>query len=72
MRTDQAYKKSQKKPFGGESLKERIHRHLKDLRSEITDEDIRNVSVEFERATEFDSVFHDVHDEGKPLYHSAY
>jgi predicted short-subunit dehydrogenase-like oxidoreductase (DUF2520 family) len=71
MRTDQAYKKSQKKLFGGESLKERIHRHLKDLSSEITDEDIRNVAIEFEIATEIDSAFYEVHDEGKLLYHSA-
>jgi hypothetical protein len=31
-----------------ETLKERVHRHLNDINSKITDEDIRNVRTELE------------------------
>ena len=31
-----------------ETLKERVHRHLNDINSKITDEDIRNVRTEME------------------------
>ena len=32
----------------GETLEERVHRHLNDINSKITDEDIRNVKTELE------------------------
>lgn len=35
-----------------ESLKERVHRHINDINSKITDEDIRNVRTELEIRSE--------------------
>jgi hypothetical protein len=31
-----------------ETISQRVRRHISDIRSEITDEDIRNVKIEFE------------------------
>lgn len=35
-----------------ETLKERVHRHLHDINSEITDDDIKNVKTELEIRSE--------------------
>ena len=44
-----------------ETISERVHRHLRDIKSEITDEDLRNVRIELEVTvqdiTSFD-IFH--------------
>ncbi len=31
-----------------ETISERVHRHLRDINSEITDEDLRNIRIELE------------------------
>lgn len=43
--------KKDPKPFP-ETLKERVHRHLSDINSEITDDDIRSVTTELEIRSE--------------------
>jgi len=44
----QTNKKGAKRAKKNESLEERVHRHLQDINSEISDEDIRNVKTELE------------------------
>jgi len=41
------------KKSGKETVIERVHRHLNDKRSEITDEDIQNVLVEWDARENF-------------------
>jgi len=41
-------KKGPKRTSKHETLKERVHRHLSDINSEITDDDIRSVQTELE------------------------
>lgn len=45
-KTSEPHKRGPKHPR--ETLKERVHRHLNDINSKITDEDIRNVRTELE------------------------
>jgi len=40
------------KPVKKERLHERVVRHIKDINSEITDEDIRDVEIELELMTD--------------------
>jgi len=50
MKTSQKNKEPKKRMSKqtDETLKERVHRHLNDINSKITDEDIRNVRTELE------------------------
>jgi len=48
MKTDKKNKQGGKRNAKRESLKERVHRHLNDINSKITDDDIRNVRTELE------------------------
>jgi hypothetical protein len=50
MKTSQNNKEPKKRipKQTNESLEERVHRHLNDINSKITDEDIRNVRTELE------------------------
>ena len=51
MVTHQKNEPQQKKeqvPRSFETISQRVRRHIRDIRSEITDEDIRNVKIEFE------------------------
>ena len=50
MKTNQKKKEPQKRTpkQSKETLEERVHRHLNDINSKITDEDIRNVRTEME------------------------
>jgi hypothetical protein len=45
-------KKEQRKG-GVETTRQRVRRHLTDIRSKITDEDIRNVRIELEEESNF-------------------
>ena len=45
-------KKEQRKS-GVETTRQRVRRHLTDIRSKITDEDIRNVRIELEEESNF-------------------
>lgn len=45
----------QKQTPKAESLEDRVHRHLKDINSKITDDDIRNVKTELEIRLETNS-----------------
>jgi hypothetical protein len=50
-------KKKQQVPRSFETISQRVRRHISDIKSEITDEDIRNVQIEFEvRNTTYDRV----------------
>jgi hypothetical protein len=51
MVTDHKKKPQEKKELrqsGFETISERVRRHLKDIKSQITDEDVRNVRIELE------------------------
>jgi hypothetical protein len=50
MKTNQKNNEAGKRPAKRkrETLKERVHRHLSDINSKITDDDIRNVRTELE------------------------
>jgi hypothetical protein len=51
MVTDQNKEPLQKKEqvlHSFETISQRVRRHISDIKSEITDEDIRNVKIEFE------------------------
>jgi hypothetical protein len=48
MKPDKKNKKPEKLTKKRESLKERVHRHLNDINSKITDDDIKNVKTELE------------------------
>ena len=54
MKTNQKNKDAHKRVSRGkrETLQERVHRHLKDINSKITDDDIRNVRTELEIRSE--------------------
>jgi len=51
MKQNKKTKRAQKKTPERETLKERVHRHLTDINSEITDDDIRSVRTELEIRT---------------------
>jgi hypothetical protein len=40
--------KNEQKKSGFETITERVHRHLSDIKSQITDDDIRNARIELE------------------------
>lgn len=48
MKPDKKNKNPEKGAKKRESLQERVHRHLNDIDSKITDDDIRNVKTELE------------------------
>jgi hypothetical protein len=51
MVTDKKNEPQQKKeqvPRNFETIGQRVRRHISDIKSKITDEDIRNVKIEFE------------------------
>ena len=48
MKQEKKTKRSPKQKAKRETLEERVHRHLTDINSEITDEDIRSVKTELE------------------------
>ncbi len=48
MKPDKKNKKPEKLARKKESLEERVHRHLNDINSKITDDDIKNVKTELE------------------------
>jgi len=43
-----APEKKEQRKSGFETITERVHRHLRDIKSQITDEDLRNVRIELE------------------------
>jgi len=45
MKQTKKTEKNKKKPSRPETLRERVHRHIADINSEITDEDIRSVKT---------------------------
>jgi hypothetical protein len=51
MKQNENTKQAQKKTPERETLKERVHRHLTDINSEITDDDIRSARTELEIRT---------------------
>ena len=52
MKTDKKNKNPEKRTKKRESLEERVHRHLNDINSKITDDDIKNVKTELELRAE--------------------
>jgi hypothetical protein len=48
MKQEKKIKRTSKQKAKRETLKERVHRHLTDINSEITDDDIRSVKTELE------------------------
>ena len=48
MKSDKKNKKPEKLTKKRESLEQRVHRHLNDINSKITDDDIKNVKTELE------------------------
>ena len=52
MKKKQTSKETKSKKRKQETLQERVHRHLRDKNSEITDEDIKNVKTELEIRSE--------------------
>jgi hypothetical protein len=48
MKQERKTKRSPKQKPKRETLEERVHRHLTDINSEITDDDIRSVKTELE------------------------
>jgi len=52
MKKKQTPKEIKPKKRKSETLEERVHRHLRDKNSEITDEDIKNVKTELEIRSE--------------------
>ena len=48
MKTNQKKPRNSRKKANPETIGERVHRHISDINSQITDEDIRNVKIELE------------------------
>lgn len=52
MKQEKKVKRTPKQKAKRETLEERVHRHLTDINSEITDDDIRSVKTELEVRSE--------------------
>jgi len=65
MKQDKKNKKPEKPAKKGESLEERVHRHLNDINSKITDDDIKNVKTELELRAETNPEHKENEEKGK-------